>query len=575
MMLPLRNTPRPALFATAGFQETTQDKSHTICKPLLTINTPKSAPIFIAGKFTFTALTLYILMKTIQRYLTILLMCACNTLSAQTMFQRTFDADDFPAVIQTSDGGFAIAGAFAGNMLLIKTDVAGDTIWTKTFGGLSNDVAAAVAQTNDGGFVITGYTLSFGAGTEDVFLIRTDMNGNMLWSKTYGNSLEKERGRSILICNDGGFIIVGSINQFSEATYDMYVLKTDANGVLTWAKKIGGAGYDSADEAVQTAGGAYTIMGNTRSFGAGFTDIFLVQLSVNGDLLWSNTYGNTGDDIGHSFQQTTDGGYIITGFTNHPSPLTYSAVYLIKTDAIGYVAWSKIYEAEYYNEGFSVRQVSDGGYVVCGGVTQAAGSITSEIYLIKANVNGDPVWSKTFGGTKEDYGYSVMQTVDGGYIVAGTTKSFGTATGDYYLVKTDANGNSNCNQGNPVSTATNFSTLANSFVPAVANSGVMGAATPSLGSGGMSANPCATGLTEQGALLQVSMYPNPFNTMVTINNTTAHGECVVTNISGKVVFRQKTDDGHTGIHTTSLPPGFFIFTYTEKNRFLTYKLIKF
>jgi len=294
----------------------------------------------------------------------------------------------------------------------------------KLMGGASNnDYAEAVEQTSDGGYIVAGYTTSFGAGIQDVYLIKTDSLGDTLWTRTYG-----------------------------------------------------GGSSDLARAVQQTTDGGYIVVGETISFGAGSYDVYLIKTNSNGDTLWTRTYGGGTWDFGYAVEQTTDGGYIVTGYTR-----SFGAglddVYLIKTDSLGNMLWTKTYGGADFDHGYAVRQTTDSGYMVAG-YTNSFGAGSYDVYLIKTNANGDTLWTKTYGGGGWDEAYAVRQTTDGGYIVAGYAGSFGAGAGDVYLIKTDANGNSGCNE---MGTAT-----------IVLSGGIVGTPATIVGSGGASVNSTAT-----------------------------------------------------------------------------------
>ena len=309
--------------------------------------------------------------------------------------------------------------------------------WSKTFGGIKRDYGSSVQQTTDGGFIIVGSTDSFGAGARDVYLVKTDVNGNEQWSKTFGG-ITFDYGSSVQQTTDGGFIIVGSTDSFGAGARDVYLVKTDVNGNEQWSKTFGGSSGDRGSSVQQTTDGGFIITGSTDSFGAGFGDVYLVKTDVNGNEQWSKTFGGNSDESGSSVQQTTDGGFIIAGYTF--SGLDYTDVYLVKTDVNGNEQWSKTFGGITFDDGSSVQQTTDGGFIITGS-TDSFGAGFSDVYLVKTDVNGNEQWSKTFGGIKRDEGYSVQQTADGGFIIAGITDSFGARNIDVYLVKTDVNGN--------------------------------------------------------------------------------------------------------------------------------------
>jgi hypothetical protein len=181
------------------------------------------------------------------------------------------------------------------------------------------------------------------------------------------------------------------------------------------------------------------VAGATDSFGAGDDDIFLIKTDANGNIIWAKTYRGTSGDGAFSVQQISDGGYIVAGYTGSFGA-GYSDVFLVKTDANGNIIWAKTYGGTSRDWAFSVQQTLDGGYIVAG-ITYSFGVDSGDIFLIKADANGNIQWAKTYGGTGDEWALSVQHTSDGGYIVAGYTESFGAGYGDIFLMKTDANAN--------------------------------------------------------------------------------------------------------------------------------------
>ena len=316
--------------------------------------------------------------------------------------------------------------------------------WSKTFGGTDWDGGSSVQQTTDGGYIITGSTPSFGNGSEDVYLIKTDGNGDSLWTKTFGGA-DGESGSSVQQTNDGGYIIAGSTFSSGNGDEDVYLIKTDGSGNEQWTKTFGGAYYDVGSSVQQTTDGGYIIAGSTSSFGNGVPDVYLIKTDGNGDSLWTKTFGGAYYDVGSSVQQTSDGGYIICGCTNSfGNGLPDCYLYLIKTDVNGDLLWTKTFGGTDWDDddkGNSIQQTTDGGYIITGWINRGVFSESYDVFLIKTDGSGNEQWTKTFGGTENDSGNSVQQTTDGGYIICGNTESFGNGISDVYLIKTDENGN--------------------------------------------------------------------------------------------------------------------------------------
>ena len=310
--------------------------------------------------------------------------------------------------------------------------------WEKTFGGSNPDGGNSVQQTNDGGYIITGTTNSFGNGSGDVYLIKTDGNGDSLWTRTFGGSND-ERGHSVQQTTDGGYIITGNSSSFGNGNYDVYLIKTDGSGNELWTKTFGGSNPDGGYSVQQTTDGGYIITGYSYSSGNWSYDVFLVKTDGSGNELWTKTFGGLNDERVYSVQQTTDGGYIITGYSSFLSNENSDEVFLVKTDGSGNELWTKTFGGTDIDRGQSVQQTTDGGYIITGSTWDGNGSY--DVFLVKTDGSGNELWTKTFGGSNDDEGRSVQQTTDGGYIITGNSSSFGNGNYDVYLIKTDGSGN--------------------------------------------------------------------------------------------------------------------------------------
>jgi len=340
-------------------------------------------------------------------------------------------------VIQTDDGSYITVGNTTGgeniqDVYLVKTDVNGDNLWMKTFGDTDFQIGNHVEQTIDGGFIITGTSdseIDYGFLNRDIYLLKTDENGIEEWTKTFGGTA-LEHGNMVQQTSDGGYIIAGTTTAVSSSKA-VYLIKTDVNGDSLWTKTFEGVNITHANSVHQTTDGGYIISGQfiTNQM-VSDSDIWLIKTDANGDIIWTNTFGAAGNDHSGESQQTTDGGYIIAGSIG-------SIPLLLKTDVNGDSLWTKTFGGQDSGSYQSVKETTDGGYVIAGSII--AGNVSDyDVLLIKTDANGDSLWTKTFGAEGYDVAYHVEQTADGGYIITGSTPSF---SGNVYLIKTDSLGN--------------------------------------------------------------------------------------------------------------------------------------
>ena len=195
---------------------------------------------------------------------------------------------------------------------------------------------------------------------------------------------------------------------------------------ISWQKTFGGKDNDGASSIQQTTDGGYIIAGDKGG------DVYILKLNSKGEIEWQKTFGAKDYDEANSIQQTADGGYIVAGDKG-------GDVYILKLNSKGEVEWQKTFGGEGIAGAFSIQQTKDGGYIVAG-LTEPFGSEEADVYILKLNSKGDLEWQKTFGGGDDDVATSIQQTMDGGYIVAGWTKSFGSGGEDAYILKLDSKG---------------------------------------------------------------------------------------------------------------------------------------
>ncbi len=309
-----------------------------------------------------------------------------------TQWNKTYGGTDnefAESIVQTHDGGFALAGdidsgAEGYDFWLVKTDSDGTMQWNKTYGGTNDDQAHSLVQANDGGYAIGGYTDSFGAGDYDFWLVKTDSDGIMQWNKTYGGT-GNENAWSVVHTSDGGYAVAGATYSFGAGTQDFWLVKTDSDGTMQWNKTYGGTNRESARSLVQTSDEGYALAGITNSFGAGANDVWLVKTDWAGDMEWSRTYGEADyDGIEGGLVGTPDGGYAIAGYTE--SYGRDGLAWLIKTDWAGDMEWSRTYGGDGYDGAWSVVQTVNGEYaMICW--TSSFGSGGYDAWLIVTDIN--------------------------------------------------------------------------------------------------------------------------------------------------------------------------------------------
>ncbi len=311
-----------------------------------------------------------------------------------------------------------------------------------TLGGAQEEFAYSFQQTNDNGYIVAGRTFSFGTGGWECYMSRFNSNGDTLWTKTYGNVLYDEL-QDVDTTSDGGFIAVGHTTT-TDWDGNVYLIKTNANGIVQWSKEYGGSiGFSDKGYSVrETSDGGFIITGTTESFGSGGDDVYVLKVNAFGSVQWTTTIGSAGTvsvmDAGREVQETNDGGFIVVGYTSAVD-INFSDVYLVKLNAAGVVQWKKTYGGSSYDIGYTVQQTTDNGFII-GATTNSYGAGTWDAYLIKTDVNGVLQWSKTYGKSGEDRAQCARQTPDGGFILCGRSASFGTGSIDVALYRTNANG---------------------------------------------------------------------------------------------------------------------------------------
>lgn len=402
------------------------------------------------------------------------------TSNSQTnFFQKTIGGnndDEGYAVQQTTDGGFISMGFTksygAGNsdFYLVKTSVNGNVIWTKMFGGNDEEECYSGQQTADGGYIMTGYTKSFGNG-EEVLLVKTDNAGNLQWTKRYGGTND-ERGYYVEQTSDLGYIITGYTKSgFSAGAEDIYLIKTDASGNLQWANAYGDNNKEFGYSVHQTNSGMYIVTGSTESFGAGQEDLFLLKTNGAGTLIYFKTFGGGNQDYGYSIRQLSNGKYLIGGSTRSFGAGGDDA-FVVNTDTLGLLQFAKTYGGGNNDYAYELRETSTGQFIIAGLEKSFSGGAGNG-YLIKTNNTGGIIWSKSYGGGNAEQTNSVYQMSNGQFVLLGHTRTFGVGANDFYLLRTDTAGTTGCNESNPATIVNTPAIVTGNFTPIVSPGGVI------------------------------------------------------------------------------------------------------
>jgi hypothetical protein len=367
------------------------------------------------------------------KHILIFVFISSSLIQSQTTFQKTYggvEEEECDAVVQTEDGGFILAASTRsygnGNydLYIIRTDSNGDTVWTKTFGGTGFDTANDIIKIDNANYLIAGDL------DGKVYLIKIKEDGDTVWTKIIGND-DDYVVNTVKKTLDGGFIFCGN-----KDLEDYFILKINGDGDSLWTKTYE---YGSAYSIDPTSDGGYILMIRPGNWLHPQNDFVIVKTNSQGDSVWARVYGGPNVEIGFEVQETTDGGYMLAG-RKDGDIVGDSDFYLLKTNANGDSLWAKTYGGDDMDRAFTAMQTSDGGYIL-GGFTASFNVEYHDFYIVKTDADGDTLWTRTFGGLWQEQIEDIEETADGGFAAVGYTYSFG--AGNYpniYFVKTDASG---------------------------------------------------------------------------------------------------------------------------------------
>lgn len=320
------------------------------------------------------------------------------------------------------------------NLVQNNTVLTGDIFMT-TIGSSASEGGNSIAAAQDGGFIIAGYTFSSGSGGADVLLIKVDSTGAVEWSKAYGGAND-DYGNDVAVTNDGGYIVGGFTRSYGQGNEDLFIIRTDSEGNELWRKQYGGNGTDIGETVLAHSSGVYVIAGSTDSFGNGQNDAYYLVLDEQGDTLYSGVYGSQHSEFLKDAIELSSGNILLTGtygFFNSQN-VGDRSIQLLSIDPTGNVLWNrKIGETGFHNWGFAAAEMPGGGYHVTGNADSIYNDLY-QLYSIAIDTNGYYQWRTRYGeSTLYDYGRSIEYLPDGGYVLSGTTKSVSNGNDVYFL----------------------------------------------------------------------------------------------------------------------------------------------
>jgi hypothetical protein len=326
--------------------------------------------------------------------------------------------------------------AFAMVIILADASAQPPLAWEQTYGGPETDYCYSVHPTTEEYIYVKGFTESSGAGQMDLYLVKTDSLGNELWHRAYGGPLMEYSCHKTFQNQGNSIILAGYTESFSIGHFDFYLVKTDLDGNELWSHNYGTVNNDQCYGVTQTNDGGYIMVGYT--YGTNEHDVYVIKVDSMGVEEWSQIYGYSDSELCYHAQQTSDGGYIFAGYTRS---LGYADDgYLLKTDSLGNVEWDQHYAGHSWDYFFEVWETLDGGYVASGYTDIYSGG-SAQMWAVKTDALGNEIWNHSYGGGAEDRCYSLQLSPDGGYYLCGGTMATASGLYDIWIVKIDSDGN--------------------------------------------------------------------------------------------------------------------------------------
>jgi len=505
---------------------------------------------------------------------------------SQVKFQKTYKFYGYSEgmVVPTNDGtGYFLeivtndSTITQNDFCLAKINLFGDTIWTKIYGGNGNDAANKFFEDGLGNINIIGNTGSFGSASSSLYLLKTNSIGDTLWTKVIGNTHKIVTGNSVKLAN-GSFIILDLIDTIGTSLWDSGLIKIDSSGNVLWNKFYGGANDDELHSIIQLDDGGFILSGGTTTYGAGDYDSYIMRTDSLGAILWSKTYGGALFENSLSSIKCSDG-VIIAGGTKSFG-FGGNDICIIKLDFNGNIMWAKAYGTSIDEMAYNIKQTSDNGFIIGG----FYGVITADRgeMAMKIDSLGNFQWAKSYGSsTCNDDFTGLNLTNDGGYIISGTSCSFGGFIYNAYIIKTDSLGNSGCNEQNRVFSTVDITssiTVTNPTPNVYSDPTIVAKSTQTKVYHGplTISSLCFTNDVDEtkGIKNEFKIYPNPANNFIDIETELKNYSISVFDNMGKLILKEKSNQNNTRIDLSPFSNGIYFIQLQSDGKLVSKKFIK-
>lgn len=342
---------------------------------------------------------------------------------------------------QTIDGGYILTGTSSSadttEIYVLKLDSSGDMVWENYYQKEKLNYGVAIYQTPDTGYLLFGNTMNKSeTPSGDIYILKLNTDGLLLWDRTLGGEGD-DQIFSVKPTSDGGFILCGQTQSFTNQEEDAYLIKMDTSGNVEWQRVFGKQNTDIARDCIQTEDLGFAFVGTTLT-PTGQFKIMLVKTDSTGTLIWQRSYGAKGNFLGNSLTQTTDKGFLILSETDSFSEM--EGIYLLKTDTFGATEWEKYYEGSKSTIGYSVEKTNSGYFMIAGATNLSIDDLlnfsgNANAYLLFVDPYGNKVWDQVLGGEMHDAFLKITRTTDLGFIICGRSSSRSKGNLEVYIAK--------------------------------------------------------------------------------------------------------------------------------------------